>query len=89
MSEEAPGKATAQVSADEAKPLTGEPVTGMRLRPGLPPVTRLSRKVLLGLGLAASAGLGGALIYALQSSNGGKAQRQPEHERTECAADDA
>lgn len=42
----------------------------MRLRPEPPRVTRLSRKVLAGLGLAASLGVGGALIYALQNSQG-------------------
>ncbi|WQD94846.1 TrbI/VirB10 family protein [Novosphingobium capsulatum] len=43
----------------------------MRLRPEPPRVTRLSRKVLAGLGLAASVGIGGALIYALQTRHGG------------------
>ena len=38
----------------------------MRLRPEPPRVTRLSRKVLAGLFLIAGAGIGGALIYALQ-----------------------
>ena len=38
----------------------------MRLRPERPPVTRLSRKVLLGLGVIAAAGIGGALFFALQ-----------------------
>jgi len=56
---------------DEARPLTGEPVSSMRLRPDPPRVTRLSRKVLAGLGLAAGLGVGGALIYALQTRNGG------------------
>ncbi|MFA6031906.1 MAG: TrbI/VirB10 family protein [Myxococcota bacterium] len=56
---------------DEALPLTGEPAATMRLRPEQPRVTRLSRKVLAGLGLAASLGVGGALIYALQTRNGG------------------
>ncbi|WP_375788583.1 TrbI/VirB10 family protein [Bradyrhizobium sp. Pha-3] len=41
----------------------------MRLRSDPPRVTRLSRKVLAGLGLAAGLGVGGALIYALQSRN--------------------
>ena len=44
----------------------------MRLRPEPPRVTRLSRKVLAGLGLAAGVGIGGALIYALQTQHGGK-----------------
>jgi type IV secretion system protein VirB10 len=39
----------------------------MHLRAEPPPVTRLSRKVLAGIGLVASLGIGGALIYALQS----------------------
>nr|WP_264815585.1 TrbI/VirB10 family protein [Asaia krungthepensis] len=42
----------------------------MRLRPEPPRVTRLSRKVLAGLSLAASMGVGGALIYALQVGHG-------------------
>jgi type IV secretion system protein VirB10 len=46
----------------------------MRLRPEPPRVTRLSRKVLTGLGLAASVGVGGALIYALQTRHGGQGQ---------------
>jgi type IV secretion system protein VirB10 len=37
----------------------------MRLRAGRAPVTRLSRKVLIGLGAAASIGIGGALFLAL------------------------
>ncbi len=55
---------------EDTRPLTGEPVAPMRLRPEPPRVTRLSRKVLAGLGLAASLGVGGALIYALQTRNG-------------------
>ena len=38
----------------------------MRLRSTRPPVTRLSRKVLLGLGSLAAVGIGGALFVALQ-----------------------
>jgi type IV secretion system protein VirB10 len=38
----------------------------MRLRSRRPPVTRLSRKVLLGLGVAAAIGIGGALFFALK-----------------------
>lgn len=59
---------------DDAGPLTGEPTVTMRLRAELPPVTRLSRKVLAGLGLAASLGVGGALVYALQTRHGGPGQ---------------
>lgn len=61
-----------QGGADDERPLIGDPVTAMRLRPELPGVTRLSRKVLAGLGLAASLGVGGALIYALQARNHGQ-----------------
>lgn len=57
---------------DEARPLTGEPVTPMRLRAEPPRVTRLSRKVLAGLGLVGSLSIGGALIYALQTRDGGR-----------------
>ena len=59
---------------EEARPLTGEPVgpAPMRLRAEPPRVTRLSRKVLAGLGLVASVGIGGALIYALQTRDSGR-----------------
>lgn len=59
---------------EEARPLIGEPVgpAPMRLRAEPPRVTRLSRKVLAGLGLVASVGIGGALIYALQTRDGGR-----------------
>ncbi|WP_439575053.1 TrbI/VirB10 family protein [Phreatobacter sp.] len=59
---------------EEARPLTGEPVgpSPMRLRAEPPRVTRLSRKVLAGLGLLASVGIGGALIYALQTRDAGR-----------------
>ena len=62
--------------ADDARPLTGEPVAPMRLRPEPPRVTRLSRKALAVLGGVASVGLGGALIYALQVQHGGKAAEE-------------
>ncbi|MEH3116666.1 MAG: TrbI/VirB10 family protein [Methylorubrum populi] len=57
---------------DDARPLTGEPVAPMRLRPEPPRVTRLSRKALAVLGSVAGVGLGGALIYALQVQQGNK-----------------
>jgi type IV secretion system protein VirB10 len=44
----------------------------MRLRAEPPRVTRLSRKVLAGLGLVASVGIGGALIYTLQTRDAGR-----------------
>lgn len=60
---------------ESGAPLTGstpEAAAPMRLRAEAPRVTRLSRKVLAGLGLVASLGLGGALVYALQTRNGAK-----------------
>ncbi|MBY6242904.1 TrbI/VirB10 family protein [Methylosinus sp. Sm6] len=60
---------------ESGAPLTGsasEAAAPMRLRADAPRVTRLSRKALAGLGLVASLGLGGALVYALQTRNGGK-----------------
>ncbi len=42
------------------------PALEMRLRPSRAPVTRLSRKVLLGLGTVAAVGVGGALFFALR-----------------------
>ncbi len=44
----------------------GRPAVEMRLRPSRAPVTRLSRKVLLGLGTVAAVGIGGALFFALR-----------------------
>lgn len=66
----------AVAASDEARPLTGEPAAAMRLRAEPPRVTRLSRKVLAGLGLAAGLGVGGALVYGLQSQRGGKASEE-------------
>lgn len=43
----------------------------MRLRAEPPRVTRLSRKVLASVGVVASLGIGGALIYALQTRDAG------------------
>lgn len=58
--EDVPLEAT---SADTAEP--------MRLRGTPPRVTRLSRRVLAGLGLVGAFGVGGALIYALQTPEHG------------------
>ncbi|WP_174067313.1 MULTISPECIES: TrbI/VirB10 family protein [Agrobacterium] len=61
------------------------PVPHMRLRAEPPRVTRLSRKVLAGLGLVASLGIGGALIYALQTrdrGNGGEELYSTENRTT-------
>ena len=79
MSETDPGKEEGKQpeaprppeAADDARPLTGEPAATMRLRPEPPRVTRLSRKALAGIALVTSVGLGGALIYALQTRHGG------------------
>ena len=51
---------------DQAPPAQLRPLQEMRLRSSRPPVTRLSRKVLLGLGTAAALGVGGALFLALR-----------------------
>lgn len=48
------------------------PAAPMQLRADPPRVTRLSRKVLAGIGLCASLGVGGALVYALQTSETGR-----------------
>ncbi|MDT8263590.1 TrbI/VirB10 family protein [Roseomonas sp. DSM 102946] len=63
-----------EIPEDDTQPLTGEPVSGapMRLRAEAPRVTRLSRKVLAGIGLVASMGIGSALIYALQTRDGSR-----------------
>ena len=55
---------------EPAGPSGGErPPQEMRLRSSRAPVTRLSRKVLLGLGAIASIGIGGALFLALRSQH--------------------
>ena len=56
---------------EDERPLTGSGSSGgneapMRLRAEAPRVTRLSRKVLAGLGVVVGVGVGGALIFALQ-----------------------
>lgn len=67
-------KERGESAEDRARPLTGEPAAAMRLRAEPPRVTRLSRKALAALGLAASLGVGGALIYALQNRQQGQGQ---------------
>ena len=49
----------------------GDGAGAMRLRAEAPRVTRISRKVLMGAGLVAGIGIGGALIYALQGVDRG------------------
>lgn len=63
-------------AVDDARPLTGEPAAPMRLRPEPPRVTRLSRKVLVGLGVATSLGVGGAFIYAIQAQRTGGEKKE-------------
>ena len=48
-----------------------KPAAPMRLRADAPRVTRLSRKMLAGVGAVALLGIGGALIYALQTRDAG------------------
>ncbi|MGG5889063.1 TrbI/VirB10 family protein [Falsiroseomonas sp. HC035] len=48
----------------------------LRLRPDPPRVVRLSRRVLIGLGVAAGLGIGAALIVALQDRSGGEGPRE-------------
>jgi type IV secretion system protein VirB10 len=48
----------------------------LRLRPDTPRVMRLSRRVLIGLGVAAGLGVGAALIVALQGRSGGEGPRE-------------
>lgn len=43
--------------------------SSMRLRAKTPRVTRISRRVLIGLGVVAGLGIGGAVIYALQTTD--------------------
>lgn len=61
-------------NTEDGVPLEAMPddtVEPMRLRGNPPRVTRLSRRVLAGLGLVAALGVGGALIYALQTPENG------------------
>lgn len=62
MSEPESRKEEAELTAS-----TVDAAAPMRLRGEAPRVTRLSRKALAGIGVVASVGLGGALIYALQT----------------------
>lgn len=52
--------------------MTDNTTAPMRLRAEPPRVTRLSRKVLAGIGAVALLGIGGALIYALQTRDAGQ-----------------
>lgn len=73
-----PGDNRTERRDDDEVALTGEPSNpaAMRLRAEPPRVTRLSRKVLATMGMVASLGVGGALIYALQTRQGGHAPEE-------------
>ena len=59
------------IEADRERPPPGPDVAReLRLRSEPPRVTRLSRKVLIGVGAVTAAGLGGALVLALQTKDG-------------------
>lgn len=60
----------------EANTETSTPVAPMRLRAEPPRVTRLSRKVLASAAAVAFVGIGGALIYALQTHNTGQGSEE-------------
>ena len=64
---------TDEPGEEERATEVARPAEEMRLRARRPPVTRLSRKVLLGVGAAAAIGVGGALLFALkpQQRSGG------------------
>ncbi|KQT61213.1 MULTISPECIES: TrbI/VirB10 family protein [unclassified Aureimonas] len=72
MVQDLPRNEDAAAPDDDALPLTGAAAEPMRLRAEPPRVTRLSRKVLTGIGVAAGLGLGGALMYGLQSRDAGR-----------------
>lgn len=57
---------TGEAREEEGPSEAARPAEEMRLRARRPPVTRLSRKVLLGVGAAAAIGVGGALLFALK-----------------------
>ncbi|ACK50441.1 conjugation TrbI family protein [Methylocella silvestris BL2] len=60
----------------EAAPRPRHAEPDLRLRAEPPRVTRLSRKVLIGLGAIAAFGVAGALFYALQSRRGDNAGKE-------------
>lgn len=69
MTDNEPHKEEEEAASAGSEPDRAAP---MRLRGETPRVTRLSRKVLAGLGVVAGLGIGGALIYALQTRDSGK-----------------
>ena len=73
MSHEEPLKEEEAVPLEAAAAETAAP---MRLRADPPRVTRLSRKALVAIGVVASMGIGGAMIYALQTHDAGKPKEE-------------
>jgi type IV secretion system protein VirB10 len=63
--DDAPEQLPEPAAVDHGQPATGNP-EAFRLRGSPPRVTRLSRKAMAILGIAAGIGIGGSLIYALQ-----------------------
>ena len=61
---------------NEVRAAAQEPAGAMRLRADTPRVTRISRRVMAGLGLAAGLGVGGALVYALQTADRRQSQEE-------------
>ena len=57
-------------------PAAAAAATPMRLRADPPRVTRLSRKMLAGVGAVALLGIGGALVYALQTRDAGQGSEE-------------
>lgn len=57
-------------------PAAPDTLGNMRLRAEAPRVTRVSRRVLAGVGLIAGIGVGGALIYALQNGDEESSQEE-------------
>lgn len=62
---------TNEAQEEQGPAEAARPAEEMRLRASRPPVTRLSRKVLLAIGAVATIGIGGALLFALM----------PQHQR--------
>ena len=63
----------------------GRPAVEMRLRPSRAPVTRLSRKVLLGLGTVAAVGIGGALFFRASATASNRRVRTLQHQQPDDA----
>jgi len=74
--------------ADEGLPRPeAEVARELRLRPEPPRVTRLSRKVMIGVGALGAIGLGGALILALETRDTKQPEQELYHTDNKPAAD--